>query len=244
MRAAYGEYACRCVLVGDFRHDRLRFFFSGRVHAEQSLLQFGVGRELACRHLARDAAVDHHCDAVGYVDRHADVLFYQQHGNLVTFRSRMRQLLQRRNDLLDNHRRQAFGRLVHHQHARVEQQRAADRQHLLLTARQLGAAVAPAIRQPREQRVDALDRPRALARALCCKPQMLVDRQRCPHAPALRHVADAELGDHVRRKAKNFAPCEFHTAARRNQPGDRIAQRRLAHAVAANDAEHAGMQSQ
>ena len=214
------------------------------MHAKQSLLQFGVGRELACRHLARDAPVDHHRDAVGGFHRDADVLFDQQHRDPGRFGRRMRELLQRCCDLLDDHRRQAFGRLVHHQHARVEQQRAADREHLLLTARQLGAAVAPAIRQPREQRVDALDRPRALACALCRKPQVLVDRQRWPHAPTLRHVADAELGDHVRRKAKNFAACEFHTAARRNQPGDRIAQRRLAHAVAADDAEHAGMQSQ
>ena len=40
-------------------------------------------------------------------------------------------------DLLDDHRREALGRLVHHQEVRVEQQRARDREHLLLAAGEL-----------------------------------------------------------------------------------------------------------
>ncbi len=156
----------------------------------------------------------------------------------------MRQLLQRCCDLLDDHRRQAFGGLVHHQHARVEQQRAADRQHLLLTARQLGSAVATSIGEARKQRVDALNCPRTLPCALGRQSQMLVDRKRRPHAPPLRHIADAKLGDHVGRHAQNLLPCKFHAASRRHQAGDRVAQRCLAHSIASDHAEHAGRQSQ
>ena len=101
---------------------------------------------------------------------------------------------QRLHHLLDDHRRQAFGRLVHHQQARLEQQRAADRQHLLLAARQLRAAVALALGQAREHRVDALDV--ALARR-ATRRSVSSTRQRRPHAPALRHVGDAAPRDLV-----------------------------------------------
>ena len=42
----------------------------------------------------------------------------------------------------DDDRREAFGRLVHDQEPRIEQQ-AADRQHLLFTAGELRAAIVP-----------------------------------------------------------------------------------------------------
>ena len=70
---------------------------------------------------------------------------------------------------------------------------------------------------------------------------MLVDRERRPHPPPLRHVADAVLGDRgsaagrgsPRRRA---ARCR---ARRGTRPGDRVAERGLAHAVAADHGEHA-----
>ena len=37
-------------------------------------------------------------------------------------------------DLLDDHRREPFGRLVHDQKPRIAEQRAPDREHLLLAA--------------------------------------------------------------------------------------------------------------
>ena len=57
--------------------------------------------------------------------------------------------------LLDDRRREALGRLVHDQQPRVEQQRAADREHLLLAAGELRAAVPAALGEAREQLVDA-----------------------------------------------------------------------------------------
>jgi hypothetical protein len=87
------------------------------------------------------------------LERHAQVLLDQQHRDLAFGR----QVAQRLRHLLDDDRRQAFGGLVHHQQARLEQQRAADGQHLLLAARELRAAVALALGQAREHGVDAVD---------------------------------------------------------------------------------------
>ena len=60
-------------------------------------------------------------------------------------------------DLLDDERRQAERRLVEQQEARPAHQRARDREHLLLAARQRAAALALALLEDREQREDALE---------------------------------------------------------------------------------------
>ena len=62
--------------------------------------------------------------------------------------------------LLDDDRRQPLQRLVQQHQARIDDQRAADRQHLLLAAGQLAAEIAAPLRQPREHREHALQRPR------------------------------------------------------------------------------------
>jgi hypothetical protein len=138
-----------------------------RAHTEQPLLQLAIGSQCLRRHLLREAAVDHHADAIGHVDRHAEVLLDQQHADLA-----VAQLAQRLHHLLDDRRRQALGGLVHHQQAWLEQQRAADREHLLLAARQHRAAVVLALGQARKHRIDAID----LAAPPRHQPQRLVDR--------------------------------------------------------------------
>ena len=132
---------------------------------EQQML--AIGSQCLRRHLLREAAVDHHADAIGHVDRHAEVLLDQQHADLA-----VAQLAQRLHHLLDDRRRQALGGLVHHQQAWLEQQRAADREHLLLAARQHRAAVVLALGQARKHRIDAID----LAAPPRHQPQRLVDR--------------------------------------------------------------------
>ena len=62
-------------------------------------------------------------------------------------------------DLGPDQRRQALGRLVEDQEPGVGHQGTADRQHLLLAARELAAHVALALAQAREQGVDALEVP-------------------------------------------------------------------------------------
>ena len=123
-------------------------------HAQQPLLQVGIGGQLGRRHDPRDAAIDHHRHRVGHIDRHTEILLDQQDRQRI-----VAQRLQRLRHLLDDHRRQPLGRLVHHQQAGIEQKRAADRQHLLLAAGELEAAVAAPLGQAREKLVDALDRP-------------------------------------------------------------------------------------
>ena len=142
---------------------------------------------------------------------------------------------------LDDGRRETLGRLVHDQQLRVGQQRPADREHLLLAARQRRAADVLALGQPREQLVDALGVHAAFADAPTIS-QVLVDRQRLEQPPALRDEADAGLGDPVRAacrsaRRRRAAPSR---RLRREQPDDRGAQRRLAHAVAADQRDRLG----
>ena len=143
-RAPYGE---DLRLLGRRRPVRRRStLVLGHLHAEQPLLQLAVGGELGGGHRARDAPVHHHVDGVGDLDRDAEVLLDQQHRDLALGGER----LQHRRDLLDDHRREALGRLVHHQQLRVEEQRARDREHLLLAAGELGAAVSSCSRRAAE----------------------------------------------------------------------------------------------
>src|SRR6202008_2979101 len=80
------------------------------------------------------------------------ILFNQQNGKAL--------LLERPDgapDLLNDYRREPFGRLVEQQQPRAGAQNAPDCQHLLLAAGKLGALAAQALLQVREQREDLLD---------------------------------------------------------------------------------------
>ena len=61
---------------------------------------------------------------------------------------------------------EALGGLVHDQEPRVPEQRAPDREHLLLAARQLRAAVALALGESGKQVVDAIRGPPAIPTAV------------------------------------------------------------------------------
>ena len=111
-------------------------------HAQELLLQLPISCQQRCRHLVRDATIDHHTDGIGHVQCHAQILLNEQNGNL-PFR---RQRTQRLSDVLHDHRCQAFGGLVHHQQAWLQKQRTANGQHLLLTARKLPSPMALALR--------------------------------------------------------------------------------------------------
>ena len=64
-------------------------------------------------------------------------------------------------DLGDDDRREPLGRLVHDQQRGFASSARRDREHLLLAAGELPAAIGLALGQAREGRVDALDRPGA-----------------------------------------------------------------------------------
>ena len=78
-----------------------------------------------------DLAIDHHADALGHIHHHTEVLLDQQDGDFSALGKAAQGLLH----LLHDHRRQAFSGLVHHQQLGLQQQRAANGQHLLLAAR-------------------------------------------------------------------------------------------------------------
>ncbi len=100
------------------------------------------------------AAVLHDVVAVGDGRGEAEILLDQQDGEAL--------LLQRADglaDLLDDDGRQPLGRLVEQQQPRAGAQDAADRQHLLLAAGELGAlAGAEPLLQIGEQLEDAFER--------------------------------------------------------------------------------------
>jgi len=60
----------------------------------------------------------------------------------------------------------------------------------------------------------------------------------------LRHVADALAGDHVGREPQDLLAGELHAAGGPHEPGQGVAQRRLAHAVAADDGKDAVIERQ
>src|SRR5215471_13788877 len=61
---------------------------------------------------------------------------------------------------------------------------------------------------------------------------------------ALRDVADAEPRDGVRRQTDALHTAELDAAGGGHQAGDGVAQRRLAHAVAADDGEDAAVEGE
>ncbi|OQC05992.1 MAG: hypothetical protein BWX79_02174 [Alphaproteobacteria bacterium ADurb.Bin100] len=118
---------------------------------------------------------------------------------------------------LDDDGRQAFERLVQQQQPRVEHERSADSQHLLLAPGQLGAQVGLALGQAREHFIDALGCPgvRRMARADGPRDggQVLVHRQRLEDVALLRHPADARSRALVRRQPVQHDAAEQDGAA-------------------------------
>ena len=105
------------------------------------------------------ARFSQHVHAVGDREREVDVLLRDE--------DRLA-LVAQAPDAVDEQvahlRREPLRRLVHEQQARVRHQRAADREHLLLAARQGRGGLARPLGEPREQLEDALDAPAAVGR--------------------------------------------------------------------------------
>src|SRR5262249_58982447 len=99
-----------------------------------------------------DAAVDHDIAAVGELERVEGVLLDQEHGELLLLVER----LDRLEDLPRDERGQAQRGLVEEKQAGAAHERARDREHLLLAAREGAAALMQPFFQPWEQREYAL----------------------------------------------------------------------------------------
>jgi hypothetical protein len=146
-------------------------------------------------------------------------------------------LLQEVGDLMHQLRRQPFGRLVDHDQRRIAHQGAADRQHLLLAARQHLAVYVRALAQIGKHLVHVVHRPApGLAHVLDAEDQVLAGRQGRENVAVLGHVADALAGDDVRLEAGDLLAAEGDRAPRRHLAGDRLDGGRAADAVAAQKA--------
>ena len=96
-----------------------------------------------------------------------------------------------------------------------------------------------ALREDREEAVDRLQRPRALAAELAADEEVLLDRERRKEPPALRHQRDAALHDLRRGEAADrLAAVAHHLRLDADQAGDRLEQRALAGAVGADQRQH------
>src|ERR671938_1168094 len=110
------------------------------------------------------------------------MLLYEDHRDAA-------QVLQRLRELFDDDGREALERLVEKKERGIQHQRARDREHLLLAARELVTAVRAPLLQAREERVDALERPFAGARR---HAQVLFHGERSKDVALLRRPADAQ----------------------------------------------------
>ena len=113
-------------------------------------------------------------------------------------------------ELIDDHRRQPFERLVQQHQRRIGHQRARDRQHLLLAAGQLIAHVAAALGKTRKQLEDGVEIPGARPRG---DGEVFLDRQRRKYLALLRHPADA-----VHRAAMRSATREISCPRQMTRP--------------------------
>ena len=138
-------------------------------------------------------------------------------------------------ELLDDQRRQAFQRLVEKQKTRIEHQRAADGEHLLLAAGELRAEIAATLAQTREQLEHARRGPRP---GPGYRGEIFLDRERLPDVALLRHPAQAGGCALVRAQGRDGATVELDAAAAIARHADqRREQRGLAGAVAPEQRE-------
>jgi len=103
-------------------------------------------------------------------------------------------------DLVDQHGSQAQRRLVEKHHLGLAHQRAANRQHLLLAARQVARQLVPSLPQSRKIRIDQLDA--LLHRAevvldVAAGDQVLLRGQMLEDPPSLEDLGEAEPRDVV-----------------------------------------------
>ena len=155
--------------------------------------------------------------------------------------------------LLDQQDRHAFvaqqpddaGELAHHQgcealaglveqhHLGIGYERAGDRQHLLLAARELRAPAGGALAQRREQLEQAGERPGGAGLAFA-DLDVLDHAEVGKDQPSLGHVGHALARHAVRRPAGDVGAAHLHSpAAQHDQPHDGLHHRRLADAVPA-----------
>src|SRR6266511_5390482 len=113
---------------------------------------FDIGVEFRIGELVDDPAMFHHVIAIRNRRGETKVLLDQEDGEALRL-----QHADGLADLLDDDRGQSLGRLVEQEKPRAGAQDAADRQHLLLAARELGALARQALFEIGEELEDAVE---------------------------------------------------------------------------------------
>ena len=131
-------------------------------------------------------ALAHDVHVIHELERQRGVLLDQQDRQALLL-----ELADRLPHALDDDRGEAFGRLVHDQAVRVGHKAAADREHLLLAAREGARALIAPLAQTREQGVDPLQIPAVALDPARRHQQVFLDAERGEDAPALRHQPHA-----------------------------------------------------
>src|SRR5690348_3355219 len=199
---------------------------------EPLLADVGVLAQVLGSAFEDDAAVAHHVAALGDLQRDRQLLLDEQDRDAAPA-----QLLQILADQLDDLRCQPLGRLVDHDQVGVAHQRAAQRQHLLLAAREDARFGVRALLQAREQAVHVVERPaRLLGALLLAEQQVLLDRELGEDVAVLGHVADAAVGDVERALAEDLLVAQADRAFGGDEPHDRLHRRRAPGAVAPEQA--------
>src|SRR4249919_1520330 len=141
-----------------------------------------VRGQLGARALQRDAPdLEHVCAARG-AERELRVLLDHEHGETLL----LVQVAEDSEDLPDDERRQPEGRLVEEQEPRPQHERAGNREHLLLAARERAGLLLAPLREPGKVAADALVAlVEPAAAEMRAETQVLVDRELAEDAPAL-----------------------------------------------------------
>ena len=180
-----------------------------------------------------DAPMLHHVKAVGQARGEAEILLdhHDREAALAQADDGARQGVH-------DDRRQAFGDLVEQQQLGARAQDARHGQHLLLAARQAHARAGAAFAQVGEQAVDLVER-HAAWRHFRRQQQVFLAVEAGEDAALLGAVADAELGDAVRRQVHRLDAVDQHRAgAPADQPEDRFQGGGAPGAIAAEQGDH------
>src|SRR5712691_6968473 len=179
--------------------------------------------------LALDRHLTHlqHVRAGCSVERDVRVLLDDEHREAVVGI----ELLDDAEDLLDGRRREPERRLVEHQQPWAADERAGEREHLLLSAAERAGLLVAAVLQPWEVLEDAwsfLAERAPLAADVGPHAEVLPDAELREQATPLGNVRDAGPRDGVRSPASDLLPREDDLAAAvAHRPGDRTQRRGL-----------------
>jgi hypothetical protein len=162
----------------------------------------------------------------GFRDRQCEVhrLFDEDHG-----RSPRREVADEGKELFDDRRCEAERQFVDHEEAGLFDEGHPEREHLLLTTREIPGRFVDAFTQDGEQVEHMVDRAGDVRLVLAVQPrgeaEVLGDGHRRERALPARHHDHAAAGDLVRWRVGHVASVEHDRAVGRfDQPGDRFQQ--------------------